>query len=1265
MVRDLAQRRQNGAHPLDPIEIVVPNRNMETWVTLNLAQKAGVAANLNFRRLERFIGDLVATVLPGRYKAVDLDLVEGAILACLLDDNIISGAEFSPVREYLNTGDGVTGKPASDRYLAADGSDLRRVQLAARLAFLFQEYSFSRPEMITAWRDQGKADNAATGKNPFPLANPLFTDPSLADSSFADTAAWQQALWTAVFGPDGILDHHPPEDGSRWLTLEQLALDQQFFSELKKINLPVVHIFGISYVARIFQLLFARLGEAGTLRIYTLNPCAEFWEDVETDREYFYRLDRELNSRTKRLWTETGEPETDDPFGLFDADTPALKYWGRPGREYVRLLGELTDCDFESAFENPQAEKENLLQKLQADILFREPEKNLGEEGGEPEQPDQSIRLVAAPSVRREVEWVADEIWRLMREDQPQGGQLPLRFSDLAIIVNNAGRDLYLPQIEAVFAASHHLPASISDLPGTAGSRMIEAMNLLLQLPFSRFSRNDLLTLISHPAIIGQLEDLSPDDLAQVAEQLGIVYGMDHSDHLDTYIDEDVFNWDQAVRRLALGALMTGEKSGDKRIFTTARGRWLVEEALPSISAQSAARFGLLLRSLFADACFVRRRKLTLTEWSEFYAAQVNHYLQTGSSTDDHDRLRILNALGRLEKMDLGYKVSGRIAAELANRSLSSLSGGRGRYLAEGVVVSSFLPMRAIPFRAVFLLGLGEGLFPASGRRDALDLRAVKRRAGDVDPSERDRYMFLETLLCARDRLYLSYVQRDEQTGNLLQPSAVIQELMHILRKGYLGDDGMEKLIVAPPLRRYDNARIIDQTYMDEARVEFQIHEIARSRREGASAANLDPVRPDQAVQAAASGLSDQWQKLSSMLLLPENPPPATFTGAGSLTISETPNTKAELVSLSVSNLRRFLECPMQGWAAAMLGLPGDEEDLADRDEEDFEINRMLETMHLREIFVDASACGESLEDLYRERTARLRLAGNVPVGLPGRVMMEKHLQILNGWQRELFNLNKCEEPFTLERVRFGRPAEKCSTANIFDSLLLEVPVRNCMPDPEADLISVRISGISESLLHNNLTTVTLQPSKPPSYPNSAGQLERIYRLLLRGVMDHILLSAAEVAGTGTRKTVLIYADGNGESKSFSLNLLPLDSASARSWLTAVTADLLNDSHAYLLPCEAIFLDFARQKKAHRDHKAVADSADSGANKPFVYSPDGEWLCAAVQDLAAGEFKRFSSLWGPVPQPRRYNPPEPAQAAAIVERRLGPLFKLFLSTEGF
>lgn len=1260
---DKVEEQRSNGHPLEAVELVVPNRNMETWVRLGLAQKLGVAANMRFRRLEHFIGDVVAKTCPGDYKLTDLDIVEAAILAVLLDEEVIGSPELEPVRRYLESTDeadlnstgGERPSGTKDNLLLNDGSDMRRVQLAARMAYLFQEYSYSRSEMITSWR----------GNSPAYMEH-RYADPAKLDQDLAPTVVWQRALWRAVFAGNGLLEKNPPPEGGRWITLDQLAAEEELVNTIRASGLPPVHIFGVSYVARLFQNLFTILAENNSLLIYTLNPCAEFWEDVESERAYYRRMDKENNRRKKRIWSENGETEDNDPFGLFVADNPALRYWGHPGREHVRLLGELTDCDFTDRFIEP--EDESLLQVLQKDILYREPERTEDKSNTDPCEPHETIKLIAAPSVRREVEWVADEIWKLMKNDR---GEPPLRFSDIAVIINSAGRDSYLPQIETVFASSHNLPNSVSDLPGTAGSRILEAMTLLLKLPFGRFSRAEMLALMSHPAVIGRFADLTPGDLAALAEALGIIFGADRADFEGTYVDRDVYNWDQGIRRMALGAFMTGEKSGDERIFQVGEDQWLVEEVSGS-TRTAAARFGMLARSLLSEARIVRSSKMTLRDWARFYSAQIDTYLHLEDEVDKRDRLRLLRALDKLEGMDLGQKVSGRVAAEIAGRAIESLGSGRGQYLAEGVVVSSFLPMRVIPFRVIFLLGLGEGLFPAAGRRDALDLRAAARRAGDVDPAERDRYMFLETLLCTRERLYLSYVMRDEQTGDPLQPSAVVQELLHILKQNYLDEEGIKAIRCEPQLRRYEGFENSGETFFDEARVEAKIRQIARSWREHALPVYSDSLEPGvpvrvglseelKALQKAAG--DEAWHKLSSMLALPgEAPVPGSITAVPRVSFGEGESTLEAPLYLSHSFLRRFLECPMQGWAAAMLGLSEAEEDLADREEEDFEVNRLTETMLLRDLFGHSMVTGESPEELYRKRVERLRLAGRIPVGELGRVIERRHLDIFAGWQAalDLVGTNGLETAAapsqSLERIRLGRSSGQGFTERVLDPLALDIEVKG--RDSDKQMIPVHLGGLSDGLLKGQPITVTLLARKPFSGQGKPA-VTASFRYFLRGLVDQALLAAAGVLGDGERQILLCFSGGPEDTALYRMCLQPAEREKAQAWLSLLAEDLLSGHHAYLLPVEAVITRYCELAAGGRGQPMLSGMS----MKEFAARFDGTELAKLIVNMAGNSWSIFSSLWGPVPSPRNYLPPGAEEAMQIVLRRFGPLFEDIISLE--
>ncbi|HET9766824.1 MAG TPA: exodeoxyribonuclease V subunit gamma, partial [Thermoanaerobaculia bacterium] len=64
LAETLKDRRRAGAHPLEPVHLLVPNRNLEQHVRLALAERLGGAANLRFQRLERFVADLVREAAP-------------------------------------------------------------------------------------------------------------------------------------------------------------------------------------------------------------------------------------------------------------------------------------------------------------------------------------------------------------------------------------------------------------------------------------------------------------------------------------------------------------------------------------------------------------------------------------------------------------------------------------------------------------------------------------------------------------------------------------------------------------------------------------------------------------------------------------------------------------------------------------------------------------------------------------------------------------------------------------------------------------------------------------------------------------------------------------------------------------------------------------------------------------------------------------------------------------------------------------------------
>src|SRR5262249_40488380 len=103
-------------------------------------------------------------------------------------------------------------------------------------------------------------------------------------------------------------------------------------------------------------------------------------------------------------------------------------------------------------------------------------------------------------------------------------------------------------------------------------------------------------------------------------------------------------------------------------------------------------------------------------------------------------------------------------------------------------------------------------------------------------------------------------------------------------------------------------------------------------------------------------------------------------------------------VAISLSDIRKFLECPLQGWASVMLRLREDEdEDASQRLDEHFVTGRLREVGLLRTVFLDAvqNNCDGSIPDAFKpyydKRARFLALQGRLPVGLFGEVEARRH----------------------------------------------------------------------------------------------------------------------------------------------------------------------------------------------------------------------------------------------------------------------------------
>ncbi|MEM7355124.1 MAG: exodeoxyribonuclease V subunit gamma [Acidobacteriota bacterium] len=759
LVEHLADTLQ--AEPVPPLErevIVVQSQGMQRWVSLQLADRLGIAAGLTMPFPGPFCAQLADHLLDGNADTRDdpsgqpASLFDRDLLTWRLFDRLPDLAGPSPENAAHH-------RASPGAYLAEDADDIKRYQLAARLAGLFADYQLFRPEMLLAWQTPGMH-----------LGHPDEVPPQ---------ADWQAELWRALTA------EHPAELEEEPLASRLLHL-LEFLQSRRGAppGLPSrLSVFGVSSLPPIFIRIVAALARFVPVRLYFTSPTYHYWGDLRSERETA-TIRRRLRGRQRGTGKSLAETH-------LEVGHPLLAGLGRQGRDFFNLLQE-ADPEGHAWHELEFVELggDALLHTLQADIL------HLVDRGGA-EVPkrrlaadDVSLSIHACHSPRREMEVLRDQLLQAFELDSE------LRPADVLVMVPDIAE--YSPYIEAVFGVdwdgSPKLPYSIADRRATQESPLAETFLQVLDLIASRVAPRAVLDLLDTPAI-RRAFDISAGDvpvLRQWIRDAGIRWAMDGAQRA---ADFDLPGDNANTWRAGLDRLLMGYAAGDRA------------ELVGGVAPQAGSTAGNaeLLGNLasFVDTLFGHLRHLDQPREADSWANDLGRLLDDLFVAQNEDEETALEWL-REDLADLaearttaGVEVRLSLAVLRAHltRILGSSSSRSGRGFGSGfikgrITFCALKPMRTIPFEVICIAGLSEGAFPRRDTRRSFDLMAWAPRLGDRSVREDDRYLFLETLLAARQRLILTYEGRSQRDNRRKAPAVVISELLDALDRGFVTEDG-------------------------------------------------------------------------------------------------------------------------------------------------------------------------------------------------------------------------------------------------------------------------------------------------------------------------------------------------------------------------------------------------------------------------------------------------------------------------------------------
>ncbi|MET0087322.1 MAG: exodeoxyribonuclease V subunit gamma [Sedimenticola sp.] len=239
--------------PFAPEVVVVQHPGMGRWLSLGLADRLGVCANVRFPLPAGFIWE---------------------VLESLLDD-VPEQNHFAPqalpwaVYQQLDELKGESGFSTVRAYYEGNG-EIERFQLAQQIATCLDQYLVYRPDWISAWE---RGEQAVEGDE------------------------WQAELWRRISARCG---------GEHWAGLQRRLFGKARSGRLNRSDLPErIVLFGVSTLSPGYLALLGLLSELTDVHLFMLNPCQEHWGEIVSESD---RLRLEGTETEEDLYLDVGNP---------------------------------------------------------------------------------------------------------------------------------------------------------------------------------------------------------------------------------------------------------------------------------------------------------------------------------------------------------------------------------------------------------------------------------------------------------------------------------------------------------------------------------------------------------------------------------------------------------------------------------------------------------------------------------------------------------------------------------------------------------------------------------------------------------------------------------------------------------------------------------------------------------------------------------------------------------------------------------------------
>lgn len=629
-------------------------------------------------------------------------------------------------------------------------NEVKKWDLATKIADLFDQYQVYRYNSIKQWN---------TGKT---QAN-------------EENFKWQVHLWNRIKAIAG--DAFPDMTLMHDNILK--ALDDATIAEKIQNKFQQVSIFGISILTPFHIEILYKLATIIDISFYLLDPSPQsFW--------YYDQSEKEISKKEITHNVLQGNE--------------LLSNWGKVIQNTYKIL--FQDDEFLNVQNDENAAappRDTLLHKIQNDIYHN----NISDiQFSLEDVKDKSIQIASAYSIQSEVQALYSYLLELVEK------QLVPDLKENEILVMTSEIDAYAPFIRSVFEGGpFQFNFSIADESMATGDSWQNAVLSILDLTENNFLPEIILQMLSASCIQKKTGIYNLELIRSVIQAAQIHWGFQNRKEDDTYL----VSWKYGLQKIMYGLCMEGSHQLENK-----EGQAFY--SLPITDSQEdfqqISRFSYFIEMLH-EQIQKRKQNRKMSEWLDFIQETIDQFIWIeNDDTTEQQVQRFINSWHPFlyfPELEPEQAIPYNVMWKRAKIQLLELNG-EYKFLRKGITFCSPLPFRSIPFKVIAFLGLNMEVFPRKEKDVNYNMIKNDYQLGDRNVRENDKHLFLESILSAQEKLYLSYIGQSIENNTPLPPSIMIDELLDYIQLGLDNNPNIEEkieiqqyLIERKPLHLYSN----------------------------------------------------------------------------------------------------------------------------------------------------------------------------------------------------------------------------------------------------------------------------------------------------------------------------------------------------------------------------------------------------------------------------------------------------------------------------